>query len=100
MQYRIFVLIGLLLGLAGCVSNPPTSVHQPMTAKPVERLVVAPADGAIFHAGINERHLFEDKRARNVGASRTRRAVQESRLPAADPMRLGYSRSRGVTDET
>ena len=53
--------------LAGCVSNPPTSVHQPMTAKPVERKVVAPADGAIFHAGINERPLFEDKRARNVG---------------------------------
>ncbi|MDP1850112.1 MAG: flagellar basal body L-ring protein FlgH, partial [Solirubrobacteraceae bacterium] len=38
-----------------------------MTVKPVERKVVAPADGAIFHAGINERPLFEDKRARNVG---------------------------------
>ena len=67
MLFRILFLIGLLPGLAGCVSNPPTSVHQPMTVKPVERKVVTPADGAIFHAGINERPLFEDKRARNVG---------------------------------
>jgi flagellar L-ring protein precursor FlgH len=56
-----------MIGLVGCVSNPPTSIHQPMTAKPIERQVVAPADGAIFHAGVNERPLFEDKRARNVG---------------------------------
>ena len=68
---RIFLtglgLIGLLPGLTGCVSNPPTNVYQPMTVKPVERKVLPPADGAIFHAGINERPLFEDKRARNIG---------------------------------
>lgn len=59
---------GLLLALTGCVSKvPPTSIHQPTTAKPVEEKVVTPMDGAIFHAGINERPLFEDKRARNVG---------------------------------
>ncbi len=63
---KIVVLVALL-SLLGCVTNPPTSVHQPMTAKPVERQVILPADGAIFHAGINERPLFEDKRARNVG---------------------------------
>lgn len=67
MLFKTFFPIALLLGLVGCVSNPPTSVHQPMTVKPVDRKVVAPADGAIFHAGINERPLFEDKRARNVG---------------------------------
>jgi flagellar L-ring protein precursor FlgH len=38
-----------------------------MTAKPVSRVVVAPADGAIYHAGVNDRPLFEDRRARNVG---------------------------------
>lgn len=62
-----FILLGLLV-LAGCaVKQPPTSVHQPMTAQPVANKVVSPADGAIFHAGNNERPLFEDKRARNVG---------------------------------
>src|SRR5574340_417345 len=78
MLFRTFFLIGLLLGLVGCVSNPPTSVHQPMTAKPVDRKVVAPADGAIFHAGINERPLFEDKRARNIGDILTINIVEKT----------------------
>lgn len=53
--------------LAGCATVPPTSVHQPMTTRPVVKHVVIPADGAIYHAGVNERPLFEDRRARNVG---------------------------------
>lgn len=61
------ILVGLLLALAGCSMTPPTRIHQPMTARPIDKQVVVPADGAIFHAGINERPLFEDKRARNVG---------------------------------
>ncbi len=65
---RYFGLTGLVLLLAACsTSVPPTSIHQPMTAKPVSQVVVLPSDGAIFHAGVNERPLFEDKRARNVG---------------------------------
>lgn len=78
MLARVLFSGGLLLGLAGCVSNPPTSVHQPMTAKPVERKIAAPADGAIFHAGINERPLFEDKRARNVGDILTINIVEKT----------------------
>lgn len=60
-------LAGLLLVLAGCSMTPSTRIHQPMTARPIDRKVMVPADGAIFHAGINEHPLFEDKRARNVG---------------------------------
>jgi len=71
-------LTGLLLVLAGCVSNPPTNVHQPMTVKPVERKVIAAADGAIYHAGINERPLFEDKRARNAGDILTINIVEKA----------------------
>lgn len=78
MLFRVFSLIGVVVGLVGCVSNPPTSVHQPMTAKPVERKIVAPADGAIFHAGIGERPLFEDKRARNVGDILTINIVEKT----------------------
>jgi flagellar L-ring protein precursor FlgH len=59
--------IGVLFTLVGCVSNPPSNVHQPMTAKPVMQAPVVHNDGAIFHAGANERPLFEDRRARNVG---------------------------------
>lgn len=61
------MLAGVLLGLAGCSMTPSTSIHQPMTARPIDRKVAVPADGAIFHAGINEHPLFEDRRARNVG---------------------------------
>jgi len=49
-----------------------------MTAKPVENKVVVPADGAIFHAGINERPMFEDKRARNVGDILTINIVEKT----------------------
>ena len=66
------------MGLVGCVSNPPTNVHQPMTAKPVERKAVAPADGAIFRVGANERPLFEDRRARNVGDIMTINIVEKT----------------------
>jgi len=62
-----FPALAFCLLMAGCSMTPPTNIHQPMTAKPIERKVVPPADGAIFHAGINERSLFEDRRARNVG---------------------------------
>ncbi len=78
MLFRTFFLAGLLAGLAGCVANPPASTHQPMTAKPVDRKVVTPADGAIYHAGINERPLFEDKRARNIGDILTINIVEKT----------------------
>ena len=58
-----------LLMLAGCANNniPSTNIHQPMTARPVEQDTVTARNGAIFRAGQNERPLFEDRRARNVG---------------------------------
>lgn len=76
---NFFLVFSACLLMAGCsTTTPPTSIHQPMTAKPVERKVVAPADGAIFHAGINERPLFEDKRARNVGDILTINIVEKT----------------------
>lgn len=52
--------------LAGCASTPPTSVHQPMTARPAPQDVAQAANGAIFQAA-SVRPLFEDRRARYVG---------------------------------
>jgi len=63
---NLLIIFPVLLGLVACAA-PSTDVHQPMTVRPVDKKVVTPADGAIFHAGINERPLFEDRRARNVG---------------------------------
>jgi len=53
--------------LAGCVTTaPPTSVHQPMTARPEAKSASAPLNGAIYNLA-STRPLFEDRRARFVG---------------------------------
>ncbi len=54
------------VALAGCV--PSTNIREPLTATPnMDRPAVLPANGAIFQAGMNDRPLFEDRRARRVG---------------------------------
>ncbi|TXT27117.1 MAG: flagellar L-ring protein precursor FlgH [Gallionellaceae bacterium] len=63
----LLMVCGALATIAGCASTPSTRIQQPMTAKPVEQKTVAAQNGAIFQAGVNERPLFEDRRARNVG---------------------------------
>ena len=73
-----YLALMLSVLMAACVSIPPTSIHQPMTAKPAVKTVIAHADGAIFHAGVNERPLFEDQRARNVGDILTINVVENT----------------------
>ena len=63
-------VISLLM--SGCsTSVPPSNIHQPLTARPASRMIIEPSDGAIYHAGINERPLFEDVHARNIGDTLT-----------------------------
>ncbi|MBL8481335.1 MAG: flagellar basal body L-ring protein FlgH [Rhodocyclaceae bacterium] len=64
--------------LAGCLaSTPPTSVHQPMTARPSPRMEPPAANGAIYQAGW-ARPLFEDRRARMVGDTLTVNLVEKT----------------------
>ena len=72
------VVLGVLLVLAGCSMTPPTRIQQPMTAKPPAKILAATSDGGIFHAGVNERPLFEDQRARNVGDILTISLVEQT----------------------
>jgi len=52
--------------LTACI--PATNIKQPLTARPEAAPVAAiPANGAIYQAGVNDRPLFEDRRARHVG---------------------------------
>lgn len=74
---KLLIVIPVLLGLVAC-ATPSTDIHQPMTARPVDRKVAAPADGAIFHAGAGERPLFEDRRARNIGDILTINIVEKT----------------------
>ncbi len=59
-------LLALASLLTACV--PSTNIKQPLTAVPAPRPQEAhDGNGAIFQTGVNERPLFEDRRARNVG---------------------------------
>lgn len=63
----------IALLLSACATTPPSSVRQPMTARPAPLPHVTQADGSIYQAqftdrnGYSYRPLFEDKRARAVG---------------------------------
>ena len=64
------------LVLQGCLTTtPPSTVHQPMTARPVPVDAPAVANGSIYQANYQPqafygyRPLFEDRRARMVGDS-------------------------------
>lgn len=52
--------------LAGCNTDPSTTVHQPMTVRPTPPAQNTQRDGAIYQVATS-RPLFEDVRARFVG---------------------------------
>jgi flagellar L-ring protein precursor FlgH len=59
-------MLGLATSIVACV--PATHIREPLTVVPVPRPIpLAPANGAIFQAGITDRPLFEDRHARRVG---------------------------------
>ncbi|MBI5626179.1 MAG: flagellar basal body L-ring protein FlgH [Nitrosomonadales bacterium] len=60
------ISVALTAALAAC--TPSTNIKQPLTARPEPKPMIVPTgNGAIFQAGVNERPMFEDRRARNVG---------------------------------
>ena len=62
------LIMAAALALAGCLATTPsTSVHQPMSARPVAAPQARVANGAIYQTGYTIRPLFEDRRARAVG---------------------------------
>ena len=75
---RTHAILATLL-LAGCITTTPsTSVHQPMTARPVAPAAAPQANGTIYQAGYNYRPLFEDRRARSVGDTLTINIVENT----------------------
>lgn len=64
------IICGLMLILAGCATPPSTSIHQPMTARAPENRSMAD-NGGIFQPGLNDRPLYDGRRARYVGDTLT-----------------------------
>jgi flagellar L-ring protein precursor FlgH len=57
---------------SGCIGvTPPTSVHQPLSARPAAPAPAAPTDGSIYSVGLSRGMIFEDRRARNIGDTLT-----------------------------
>ncbi len=63
---NLTLLAFIAVALAGCVSTPPTGVHQPMTVRPASTTERIAANGSIYQANAG-RPLFEDRRARYIG---------------------------------
>jgi len=64
-----FVAVMLVVLVSACAqiqTTPPTSVHQPMSARPVAAMQTRAANGAIWQPG-QGRSLLEDRRARHIG---------------------------------
>jgi len=89
--------LALLSGCAALNTTPPTSVHQPMTARPEARPPAAPATGAIFQTS-QVRPLFEDRRARLVGDTLTINLVERNAAQKASNASAtrGSSMSGGI----
>ncbi len=76
---KIPVLLFVALMGSGCIATTPaTSVHQPMTARPVAVTPPVDANGGIYQAGYAYRPLFEDRRARSVGDTLTISIVENT----------------------
>lgn len=89
----------LLLALAGCVA-PSSSIQTPLTARPAEREVLPPHNGAIFQAGKNEHPLFEDRRARNVGDVLTINIVETTKADQSATSTASHAGSVNASSPT
>jgi len=72
-------LLVLAAMLQACgTTTPPTSIQQPMTVRPPERETKNAIGGSIYSAGISQRGMFEDRRARYVGDTVTINLVEKT----------------------
>lgn len=63
---NIMWIAALAASLTACV--PSTGIQQPLSVRPIVKSAAATeSNGAIYQAGVNERPMFEDRRARNIG---------------------------------
>jgi flagellar L-ring protein precursor FlgH len=97
--FKLSVLLLILTLLPGCVADQ----RDRRMVKPLEKAIAPYDNGAIFKVGFNERPLFEDRRARNVGdglimtvaESADAIAKKEAAKKAAVDAKKGADKNRG-----
>jgi flagellar L-ring protein FlgH len=92
----IVATVGIIF-LAGCGISPSTSTKQPLTLRPAEKRVATQNNGAIFQSGQNERPLFEDVRARNVGDIITINLVENTQAAQKNGSNANHTGSSGAS---
>ena len=98
-KFSTWIASLMLLAIAGCVA-PSTTIQTPLTARPPEREALPPHNGAIFQVGRNERPLFEDKRARNVGDILTINIVETTKTDQSASNSASHAGSLNVATPT
>src|SRR3954470_9052207 len=82
MKTKAILILALAANaLSACgqlATTPPTSVHQPISVRPVPPAPAARTDGSIYAGGMASILLFEDRRARNVGDVITVQIVEKT----------------------
>ena len=87
---KLCVLVATLLLLTACVAD-----HSDRRVQPNERSALPYESGAIFKSGFNERPLYEERRARNIGDGLIMNVVDIS--PAA---KKPGSKDKSATDKS
>ena len=81
---------------AGCITHtPPTSVHQPINARPASLPLPVATDGAIYSVGLGNGLLFEDRRARRVGDTLTISIVENTNASKKSATNTGRASNNG-----
>ena len=75
--FKSLFVVAVVASLVACV--PTTNIKEPLSVRPEPKPVAAvPANGAIFQAGVSDRPMFEDRRARHVGDTLTITIVEST----------------------
>jgi flagellar L-ring protein FlgH len=90
--------LAVMLGLAGCdTMTPPTTVHQPMTARPAPHQDLMMNQGSIYQPDTARLSLYEDRRAFFVGDTI---AIVIEEKTSASKKSSGNAARNGTTDIT